>query len=114
MKQNTTENTYSILEMGPRVHWFLNENQNWYFSAEWNPYAKGEREKSGSNRDISGSSYGVGLGYRFKISRLIGLGASIHYQSLNISEEKIGSSEDDVSDSVRNIMPMLELTILTR
>ena len=49
------EDTYSILEMGPRLQWFMNDNYNLYFSAEWNPYAKGDREKGGSTRDISGS-----------------------------------------------------------
>src|SRR5690606_25233579 len=34
------EDTYSMLEMGPRLQWYTNDNYNLYFSAEWNPYAK--------------------------------------------------------------------------
>lgn len=109
-----TEDSYSMLEMGPRLQWFTNENYNLYFTAEWNPYAKGDRQKVGTTRDISGSSIGVGLGYRFRLSRMVGFGAAIHYHSLSISEEKINSNENDVSDKVTNLMPMLELTILTR
>lgn len=113
-KQGTsTENTYSILEMGPRIQWFMNENYNWYLSAEWNPYAKGDREKD-VKKEISGSSIGVGLGYRFKLSKLIGFGAAIHYHSFSIKEEKTGSTENDVSNNLTNLMPMLELTFLTR
>lgn len=108
------EDTYSVTEMGPRVVWFTNENLNLFFSAEWNPYAKGEREKGGESRDIQGQSMGVGMGYRFRLSRNFGLGASLHYHTLSIKEEKIGSTEEDVSDKVSNIMPMLEFTIIIK
>lgn len=108
------EDTYSMLEMGPRLEWFLNDNYNWYMSAEWNPYGKGDREKGGNEREISGSSMGFGIGYRFRISRFVGVGAAIHYHSLSIKEEKIGSTENNVSDKVTNLMPMLELSILTK
>lgn len=111
---NAEEDTYSVLEMGPRLQWFVNDNYNLYFSAEWNPYAKGSRDKGGENYDITGSSYGLGLGYRFRLSRLIGFGASLQYHNLNVSEEKSNSNVEDVSDSVNNLMPMLELTILTK
>lgn len=108
------EDTYSMLEMGPRLQWYTNDNYNLFFSAEWNPYARGEREKLGTSRDISGSSIGIGMGYRFRLSKSLGFGASIHYHSLSIDEEKIESTENNVSDKVTNLMPMLELTILTR
>lgn len=108
------EDSYSILEMGPRLQWFVNDNYNLYFTAEWNPYGKGDREKLGQSREISGSSIGVGVGYRFRLSRYVGFGAGIHYHNLSIKEEKINSTENDVSDKVTNLMPMLELTILTR
>lgn len=109
-----TEDTYAMLEMGPRLLWFFNENYNWYATAEWNPYAKGDREKNSNDSEISGSSMGVGLGYRFRISRFIGVGAGIHYHTLSIKEEKIGSTENNVSDKVTNLMPMVELSILTK
>jgi len=61
--------TYSLLEMGPRLQWFVNENHNLYFTAEWNPYATGERDKSGTSKEITGSSIGFGFGYLFTINR---------------------------------------------
>ncbi len=114
VSHGTDESTYKMLEMGPRVIWFFNDTYHFYFTAEWNPYAKGPREKAATSRDISGSSYGAGLGYRFRLSRLVGLGASLNYHTLSIGEEKIGSTENSSSDGVKNIMPMLELSIKTR
>lgn len=108
------ENKYSLLEMGPKLVWFMNEEFNWYLSGEWNPYARGDRERAAIKRDISGSSLAVGLGYRFRLSRMLGLGASIHYHNLSIDEEKIASSESNVSDSLTNIMPMLEFSLITK
>lgn len=109
-----TEDTYKVLEMGPKLHWFFNENQNWYVSAEWNPYAKGKREKAGTERDITGSSVGAGIGYRFRISRFIGVGASLQYHSLSLSKETLNSTESSISGKVTNLMPMIEFSILTR
>ena len=113
-KGDDPEDTYSILEMGPKMVWYLNENYNWYFGVEWSPYARGDRKKSGTDREISGSSYGVGLGYRFKISKAFGFGASVNYHSFGISEEKIETNEEEISEKVSQIMPMLELSIITR
>lgn len=108
------EDTYSMLEMGPKVQWFFSEEYTWYMDAEWNPYARGDRDKIGTAREISGSSLGIGLGYRYRLSRMVGLGASIHYHSLSVDEEKVDSTENEISDKVSNIMPMLELTFITR
>jgi hypothetical protein len=108
------EDTYAMQEMGPRLVWFLNENYNWYLSAEWNPYAKGTRNKSSQERDVVGSSTSYAIGYRFKLSRLWGLGAGLHYHSLSLSEEKIGTTSSTISDKISNIMPMLEISLITK
>lgn len=114
LTKDSAEDEYSLLEMGPKILWFLNEGNNFYVTAEWNPYAKGSRTKSSIDSDISGSSIGFGAGYRFRLSRLIGLGASLNYHTLTLSTETIGSTESSTSDKIGNIMPMLELTLLTR
>lgn len=113
-KGSSPENSYSLLEMGPRLVWFTNENHNLYFTAEWNPYARGDREKANVSREVQGSSMAVGIGYRFRLSRLFGLGASLHYHRLGLDEEKIGSTENNISDTITHFMPMLEISILTR
>lgn len=114
LTRDSDEETYSVLEMGPRLHYFFGENYNMYVTAEWNPYAKGERKKGTEDAEISGSSIDLGIGYRFRISRLWGLGASLHYHTLSMKEEIIDDNKDDISDSVKNIMPMLELTLITK
>lgn len=108
------EETYSMLEMGPRLTYFFTEECKAYVTAEWNPYAKGDREKTTEASEVTGSSIGFGVGYRFKLSRLVGLGAAIHYHSLGLKEEKIDSTEETITDKITNVMPMLELTILTK
>jgi hypothetical protein len=114
LKTNTFEDSYSMTEMGGRMVYFFTENYTTYLTVEWNPYAKGKREKASTPSDISGSSTSVGFGYRFKLGRNVGLGAGIHYHSLALKEEEINSTVDSISDKVTNIMPMLELTITTR
>jgi hypothetical protein len=108
------EDDYSMQEMGPKIIWFLNENYNVYLSAEWNPYAVGTRNKAGIESDIQGSSTDFALGYRFKISRLFGLGAGIHYHNLALKEQEINNTTSSLSDKVTNIMPMLELSLITK
>jgi len=100
--------------MGPRLYWYLNDTQNFYITAGWNPYARGKRQKASVSKDVQGSSFDVGLGYRFKLSRLWGLGAGIHYHSLSLNEEKLAQTETSISDTVGHMMPMLELTIITK
>lgn len=114
LTKNSDEETYKMLEMGPRLTYFFSEERRWYATVEWSPYAKGDRDKTGTSAEISGSSIGIGAGYKFKVSRLIGLGAGLHYHTLSLKEEKIGTTENTISDKITNIMPMLELTIITK
>lgn len=69
---------------------------------------------AGTSRDLQGPSFGGSIGYRFKVSRSVGLGASLHYSSVAFSEEKIGNDEQDVSDKLTFMMPMIELSMLFR
>jgi hypothetical protein len=114
LKRNAADEKYAMTEMGPKIVYFFGESRNAYLSAEWNPYANGSRQKVTTNNDVIGSSLGLGVGYRFKLSRLWGLGAGLHYHSLTLKKETIGSSDKTISDTVTNIMPMLELTFITR
>jgi hypothetical protein len=107
--------TYSLLEMGPKIIWFANDNYNLYFSAEWNPYTRGERTIGGQKREVlSGNSMSAGIGYRFRLSRLVGLGAGIHYHAFEPGEENVAGATTKSGDKFSNIMPMLELSLITR
>lgn len=111
-KSGASKETYGLLEMGPKFLWFLNDNYNLYVNAEWNPYVRGDRKPGATTEEVSGSSYGIGLGYRFRLSKMIGLGASVQYQSTTIDESKIGSNENTISDTVSHLMPMLSLSLM--
>jgi len=108
------EDNYSLQEMGPKLVWFFNDNYNWYTALEWNPYVVGTRTKSGTESDVEGSSTAFSFGYRFKIANNLGLGAGVTYHSASFDEEKVNSSATDISDSITNIMPMLEFTFITK
>jgi hypothetical protein len=108
------EDSYSLTEMGPKVLWFLNENYNWFLGAEWNPYAVGTRTKNSEETDIRGSSLMASIGYRFKLSGNLGMGAGLHYHSLTLSEEKSGSVSSNSSDTISHVMPMIELSFITK
>jgi hypothetical protein len=110
---NKTE--HSILEMGPKLVWFSSDEYKWYLSLEWNPYTKGDRATGGTKREVlSGNSYGFGFGYRYRISQMFGIGAGIHYHTFSPGEEKVGVLIEKPTVNVTNLMPMLELTFITR
>lgn len=105
---------YSFLELGPKLVWYTSQNYNWYLSLEWNPYVKGTRNLAGTERDMDGSSIGAAIGYRFKLSKRVGFGAAVNYTSLTFEDETIENSTDSVSDKISFVMPMLELTFMTK
>lgn len=109
-----TEDTYSLTEFGPKILWFVSESRNWYFSADYNPVAKGTRTIQGVDSDLKGSSYGFSLGYRFKIAHRIGIGASITQVTTKFKKESVGGSENSINDSISFLMPMIELSYLSK
>lgn len=114
IEKGSITDTYSLTEMGPRLVYFFSDDYNFYVSGDWNPYAVGTRKKGTASTDIRGSSMDFAFGYRYKINRLMGLGAAIHYHMLSLSQEKTGTTETSISDKASNIMPMLEFTLITR
>lgn len=108
------EETYSLTEMGPRLQYFFNDSLSFYTFLEWNPYARGSRKNNGENGDITGSSLGLGIGYRFRFTKKLGGGISLMYHNLSISNETIGSSESSRSDSISTFMPMLQISYVTK
>ena len=115
IKQSSNdEETYNLTEMGPRLQYFTNDNLNFYTFLEWNPYAKGSRKNNGDNGDISGSSLGLGVGYRFRFSKKLGGGISLMYHNLSISNETVGSNESSRSDNISSIVPMFQISYVTK
>jgi hypothetical protein len=106
-----TTDTVSVTEIGPRFQYFFNEGKNVFIAAAWNPYAKGERTRSNTTEEISGSSYFVSLGYGIKISRKLNLGASLNYHVLSIAKVTDTSNvESEVTQAYTSIYPMIEFS----
>lgn len=114
VKKATTDKV-STLELGPRVTWFFTDENVFYVSLGWNPYAKGTRTLSGVSEDISGFSLLGSLGAEVKINKNFHIGGSLNYHSLKISKA-ISSANvaTTVSDTYNSMMPMLNLSFRFR
>lgn len=111
---NTTTAEYSLLELGPKLLWYLSDQYSSYISIEWNPYVQGDRKINGTEGEIRGDSIGVSFGYRFKLTKNFGVGASLNYSKVSIKKETISQNESDKSDGLTMIVPMLEFAYLTK
>ena len=110
-----TTNKVSTMELGPRFTYFLSDDNVFYISLGWNPYAKGTRTTGSTTEDISGYSLLGSLGAEVKINKNFHIGGSINYHSLNISKAISSSNQaTTVSDSYSSIMPMLNLSFRFR
>tara|TARA_Y100000780_G_scaffold232596_1_gene269159 strand:- start:316300 stop:316839 length:540 start_codon:yes stop_codon:yes gene_type:complete len=108
------ETTLDLLELGPRLHFYLTQNRTWYASAVYNFSAKGTSKVSGVEGDVDGSGYMATLGYHYKFSKTIGIGGSLNYHSVTVDERKVDSSSSDVSETYTAIIPMLEIAFRFR
>lgn len=109
----STADEISMLELGPRFQWFMNDDKTFYLSATYNFYAKGEI-KTSSTAKVSGSSYLASLGYQFKGNRFFFFGVSLNYHSLAITESVVGQTSTNVSQSYSYIYPAIEYSIRFR
>jgi hypothetical protein len=113
--KTTTTDKISTMELGPRLTYFFNEENIFYSTLGWNPYAKGTRIVASTSEEISGFSYLIGLGAELKINRNFHIGGSLNYSSLNISKS-ISSANvaTEVSDTYTALMPMINLSLRFR
>ncbi len=111
---STVAAEYSLLELGPKLLWYLTQERSSYLSLEWNPYVVGDRKILNIESEIRGNSLGVSFGYRFKLSKHFGIGASLNYTKVNIKTETVSQIESDKSDGMSMIVPMLEIAYLTK
>lgn len=113
--KTTSTDKINTLELGPRLIYFFTDENVFYATLGWNPYAKGKRTVSGSTDQISGFGLLGGIGAELKINRNFHVGASFTYKSLNISES-INSSNvaKKESNTYTTMMPMLNLSFRFR
>jgi hypothetical protein len=111
----TVTNKVNTLELGPRFTYFFTQENVFYASLGWNPYAKGKRTVSSVTEEISGFSLLGSLGAELKINRNFHIGGSLNYHSLSISKA-ISSANvaTNVSNSYTSLMPMINLSLRFR
>lgn len=108
------QSTMTMLELGPRIQWFMNDGRNAYLTAAYNLYAKGTRVMDGVSEEVSGTSYNLGFGVQLKMNNSCYIGASINYHSLTLAKKTIGTTETKISDSYTNVFPALEFSLRFR
>jgi hypothetical protein len=113
--KTSATNKVNTLELGPRVTYFFSEENVFYASLGWNPYAKGKRTVNSVTEEISGFGLLGSLGAELKINRNFHIGGSLNYHSLSISKA-ISSSNvaTNVSNSYTSLMPMINLSLRFR
>ncbi|MGZ3788868.1 MAG: hypothetical protein ACXVLQ_10110 [Bacteriovorax sp.] len=101
----------STLELGPRFTYFFTDENVFYTTLAWNPYAKGKRTVSNATEDISGYAFLAGIGAEVKMNRNFHIGGSLNYHTLNISKAiSAANVATTVSDKYNSLMPMINLS----
>ncbi|MBL6990084.1 MAG: hypothetical protein ISR65_09915 [Bacteriovoracaceae bacterium] len=106
-----TADTISLMELGPRLQWFINAERNFYLAAVWNPYVSGTRVLGGTSETVTGSSMLFSFGYHLPLSKMFFVGGSLNYHMVSITEATVGTTTTTVADSYTSIVPMLEMSI---
>jgi hypothetical protein len=106
----TSEDEYSILEMGPKFTWFTSDEYRFYFAFEYNPYSKGTRKITSTERTTDGSSMGFGVGYRLRITKAFSMGASLYQMTTTVDTDTVTTTITDRGDKITFMLPMLELS----
>lgn len=113
--KTASTNKINTLELGPRLTYFFTDENVFYGTFGWNPYAKGKRTVSDVTEDISGFGILLGLGAEAKINRNFHIGASLNYHRLSISKAISASNvATNVSESYSSLMPMINLSLRFR
>lgn len=113
--KSTNNDTYSVLEVGPKILYYLDEEYLFYTAIAWNPYVKGDRKVAGAaSEKISGWGYLATFGASMKVNRNFAMGFSINYHAMSITESVVDTTATKVSNSYNTIMPMVNFTLRFR
>ena len=111
---NSQEDTLKLLELGPKVQYFLTTSRQSYVALTYNLYAKGTRTLAGVSQDVQGTSTIFSFGHQLKLSRMIYVGFSINYHAISITEQKVGTTATDVAQKYTMIYPAFEFSMRFR
>ena len=102
---------YALLELGPRLMVFFNEDRNLSLSVNYNPYCKGDRKKTGSTQEVDGSSININLSLQLSFWENVYLGASFNYHLIMLTTGKVSGTETTISDEYSYLFPAFEFSI---
>ncbi len=88
-----TVTTITLLELGPRFHWYFSQERMWYISFTYNFSAKGTADVAGNSNAVQGTSIMASFGYHLKVSKKFAMGASLNYHSTTITSSILDSTE---------------------
>ena len=106
-----TESSLNLTEFGPKVLYYFTKYRTWFASVTYNFYVKGTIDTSGTEVEASGTSIAASLGYHYKITTRLALGASLRYHQTTIANQVEDSTSSDVSKTYTSIYPMFELSV---
>ncbi len=113
--KSSNNDTFSVLEVGPKILYYFDEDYLFYTAIAWNPYVKGDRKVAGAaSETISGWGYLATFGASMKINRNFAMGFSINYHAISINESVVDTTASEVSESYSTIMPMINFTLRFR
>ena len=107
----TSTSSLSLLELGPRIQYYFNQNKTVYISGAYNFYAKGDREQDGQSQKVSGTSMFFNLGIQSRISKKFYFGLSLNYHTVSIDESTVETTQSTVSHSYTFIYPAVEFSL---
>ena len=117
-RKNTKESTdynkgdYELLELGPRMMVFFNEDRNLSFSLNYNPYCKGNRTiVNSSKQDVDGSSLNLNFSLQLSFWENVFLGASFNYHLIMLKTGKVSGTETSISDEYSYMFPAFEFSV---
>lgn len=108
-KNGSTETELDVLELGPRIQYYLTKLRTSYIFVTYNLYCQGTRTMSGTAQDVDGTSTIIGFGYQIKMSRRSFLTLGLNSHTIGIAEQTVAGTTTDVSQTYTMIYPSLEV-----
>jgi hypothetical protein len=109
----STNTTFSVLEMGPKLGYFLDKDKIWSLALtyNYNLLVIGTYSNGGTAETWRGSSIKFELGYTPQVSESFWVGVKLIYHSQSFNEKIVGSSDyTQVAYTRAMIYPALNLS----
>lgn len=106
-----TETSLAVIDMGPKIIWYLDKDRNWVLAFTYNLITKADYTSGATTSELRGNSMKVEAGYMQPISDAFLLGARINWYKPSFNEEIVGTTLSDVTHSRAVIYPSFALML---